>query len=389
MNSNLTLCLGTLFHQINHFECIISRIIGSIIIVVSLFSILFNIRFLYWSSYHKHGRSRHYPIILSMIILSISVIIVTTPSVLIQCLYCYRWCSAFYCRLEGFINYLNGCNHMFMLMTISIIRYFTVRVTYVRKRYFEQHSYIAVMFSWLLGLVFALPPLFNWNKYVPEGIGFHCGLNWFDRSISSRLYFILAFSFIYFIPLIVLLGLNTYIYYVIRRLLYRTTTVTKFDISSNPSDQKRESTSIMLSSTSSGTIKLDKSAFILPVNSLDGNKRLVIRRGTDHLEMNHRMRLNRLKVDRRFALATMFLASEYLLSWTPYAVMALFYLFNIEFISQQSVLMTICAFIAKISMILNPFIYIATVKTSQLKSILCFRTYLCTYCCMKKNIVVL
>ncbi|CAF3316765.1 unnamed protein product, partial [Rotaria sp. Silwood2] len=109
MASNVTLCLDILFREINDFECLISRIMGSIIIFISMISITFNIRFIYWSSYHRHLRFRHYSLVLSMVLSSISVIIVIVPSVFIQCLSCHRLCSPFYCQLEGFVSYLNGC----------------------------------------------------------------------------------------------------------------------------------------------------------------------------------------------------------------------------------------------------------------------------------------
>ncbi|CAM4791899.1 unnamed protein product [Rotaria magnacalcarata] len=123
--------------------------------------------------------------------------------------------------VKGFVSYLNGCVHMFMLLVISIIRYGTVLPTNKTKKYFQQHSFISAVICWLIALIFALSPLFNWNKYLPEGLGFHCGLNWSDRSISSRLYLILAFSFVYFIPLILLSTVTIYIYCVIRHLHQR------------------------------------------------------------------------------------------------------------------------------------------------------------------------
>lgn len=393
MDSNLTLCIGTLFREITEFECLTSRIIGSILIIVSIFSIIFNLRFLYWSSYHRHGRSRHYTLIISMILSSISVIIVISPSVLIQCLSCYRLCSPFYCQFEGFVSYLNGCVHMFMLMMISLIRYTTVFQTNLRKRFFEQHSLSSIFICWLCGLVFALPPLFNWNKYMPEGIGLHCGLDWFDRSLNSQIYFTVTFAFVYFIPLIVLFVVNIYIYCVIRRLLYGAITMTKPNILLNSSVQKHQRTSHTSSSSfgssSTTATQSERLGFIMPVPSNSGSTRVFNRRITTSIQMNNLMRLNRLKADRRFALATIFLVNEYLLSWTPYAIVALFYLFNVEFINPQSILMTICAFIAKISMILNPFIYIATIKTNQLKSILYCQKCLCSYCRMRRNVIVL
>ncbi|CAF4242795.1 unnamed protein product [Rotaria sp. Silwood2] len=387
MALNLTLCVGTPFREVNDFECLISRTIGSLIIFVSIASIIFNIRFIYWSSYHRNCRPHHYSLILSMISSSISVIIVIVPSVFIQCLSCHRLCSPFYCQLEGFVSYLNGCVHMFTLMMISIIRYTTVFETNIQNRFIGQHSYWTVIVCWLFGLVFALPPLFNWNKYTPEGIGFHCGLDWFDRSLSSRIYFILAFACIYFIPLVVLLIINIYVYCKIRSLLYGATNVSKSNLLLNVSYQKHQSTSCSSSSKCSSTTKCEKIGLPIGTDSMNVSSRLAARQ-TRTFQVNYLMRLNRLKADRRFALATIFLVSEYLLSWTPYAIVALFYLFNVKYISQQSVLMTICAFIAKTSMILNPLIYLGTIKTNVFKSMLYYGKCSCCYCRIKINISV-
>jgi hypothetical protein len=42
----------------------------------------------------------------------------------------------------------------------------------------------------IMGSIWAIPPIFgHMNAYVPEGLGFHCGLNWFDRTLVSRIYF--------------------------------------------------------------------------------------------------------------------------------------------------------------------------------------------------------
>ncbi|CAF0729084.1 unnamed protein product [Adineta steineri] len=389
MDTNMTLCVGTLYHEINDMECLISRILGSLIAQVSIFAIIFNIRFLYWSTYHPNARSRHYPLIISMIISSLSVIIVISPSVFVQCFYCYRWCSPFYCRFEGFVSYLNGCVNMFMLMMISIIRYSSVIQINIKKRWFEQHSSLTVIICWLCGLVFALPPLFHWNEYIPEGIGFHCGLNWFDRSIHSIIYFIITFSFVYFIPLLILIVINIYVYYIIRRLLSVAVTKPNLQMLLNVSEQKQQSTLCTSSSSdTSTTINSERLDSRVSANSVNGSSRSVLRRTGESLQTSQLTRVNRLKADRRFALATTFLISEYLLSWTPYAIVALFYLFNVEFISQQSIIMTICAFTAKTSMILNPFIYIATIKTDQLKTMLFCKKCSCPSCRMKRNIII-
>jgi hypothetical protein len=270
-----------------------------------------------------------------------------------------------------------------MLMMISLIRYSTVDHLHIRRRRFDQHSYLAVLFCWLCALIFALPPLFNWNEYIPEGIGFHCGLNWFDRSFSSRVYFFFTFLCVYFIPLAVLFVVNIYVYVLIRRLLKGADTIMRSNVLLRLSDQRYQFTSS--SSTSRTMANTDRFGFIVSTNSVYGNSRYVARHTVNSIQLTNLIQLNRLNADRRYAFATIFLVSEYLLSWTPYAFVALLYLFDVRYFSQQPVLMTICAFIAKISMILNPFIYVATVNTNQLKSILSCRKCSCSCCRRKQN----
>ena len=384
-NTTVTSCLNVSFSEISSFECSMTRVIGTILIIISIFSMLFNLRYICWSTSHRCERSRHYLLMLSMITSSISVIIAITPSVIVQCLTCSRLCIASYCRIEGFVSYLNGCVHMFMLMMITVIRCATVLQTDIKRRFFEQHSSITVGSCWIYGLIFAVPPLFNWSKYTPEGVGFHCGLDWFDRSFSSQLYFVLTFTFVYFIPLIILIVVNIYVYCLIRRLLHDILDTTKSRVVLNVTEERYQSFWYKSSSSSdsrsgnnkSTTVRIEKMDFVVMRQSNSGNSRLFIYRTTDGTQVNRMKRLKRLRADQRFALATIFLVSEYLLSWTPYALVALLYLFNVKFIHHQSILMTICAFIAKISMILNPVIYISTIKSNQLKSMFSFRRCSC------------
>lgn len=352
MNTSEIFCVGIVVRSITNFECLIARIGGGSLIFISFLSMLFNIRYLYWLYFHRENLSRKNFFLFSIIFSSFSVMFTVVPSVILQCLQCTRLCSIFYCQFEGFISYLNGCVHMFMLMMISIIRYKLVLHTNSIDSCFHRYSSIHVIICWLFALIFAILPFFNWNQYIPEGLGFHCGLNWFDRSIRPRLYLILTFVFVYMIPFIVLFLVNTYVYHVIHRLFHRASSISTF------LDDKHVSL-ISSSHPSMSGIHLNQPMKPMPT--------------IDPIQIRSFIRFNRLRADRRFALATIFLVSEYLLSWTPYACIALFYLLNMRIIIEQPLLITICAFIAKISMIINPFIYLLTIKTSQWK-ILIFST---------------
>jgi hypothetical protein len=384
----MTLYIVTSLRAISASECLISRVLGSIVISVAAFSLLFNIRFLHWSASHGRNRSRHNMFMISMIFSSIMVTLVMLPAVSLQCWTCNRLQSLIYCQLEGFVSYLNGCVHMFMLMMISIFRYITVLHTGATRRYFLRKSYLAVLVSWLLGLAFAVPPLFNLNKYIPEGLGYHCGLNWFDRSKSSHAYLFAAMLFVYFIPLIVLCLVNMYVYCIIRRLLNRAMannvqSLAYIPLINIPSGKRLSPAFISLSSSTTKSVRYRDFKRSLPSNERIRNN--TARQSIDPFQLRHTLRLNRLKADRHFALATIFLVSEYLLSWTPYACIALFYLFRVNFINEQPLMITACASIAKISMIINPFVYVLAIKYKQVKLILSGKKCSCSHCRSKKT----
>ena len=382
MTSNVSLCMALPIRPINDLECLVSRVLGSILIAVALLSIPFNVRYLLWSIYHGRHRSRQNLFIFSMIFSSMSVILVVLPSVFLQSFTCRRLCSPFYCQLEGFVSYLNGCVHMFLLMIISIIRYITVLRVNTLKRRFRRHSNLAVLACWLLGLVFAVPALFKWNRFVPEGLGFHCGLNWFDQSISSHIYLFSTMLFVYFIPLGVLSIVNTYVFYVIHQLV-RTITIANERSKIPPVfiglaiDKHRSPTFLSFSSTTMQSFQLKS---MTNPNASPKSIPSSVCQTADPIPLHVVVRLNPLKIEQRFALATIFLVAEYLLSWTPYACMALLYLFQVTLIIEQPLLITICAFIAKVSMMINPFIYILAIRTNQLKMILFCRRCTCAKC---------
>jgi hypothetical protein len=75
-------------------------------------------------------------------------------------------------------------------------------------------------------------------------------------------------------------------------------------------------------------------------------------------------------MDYRFLRAIIFLVSGYLLAWTPYSIIAVSLLLKIQFIFQHTFLITISAFIAKLSVILAPFAYLNVMNNRLFKKLL-------------------
>ncbi len=68
-----------------------------------------------------------------------------------------------------------------------------------------------------------------------------------------------------------------------------------------------------------------------------------------------------------FLRAIIFLISSYLISWTPYSIIAILQLLNIKFIFQHAFLITLSALVAKISVILTPVVYISIMNHKLFK----------------------
>jgi hypothetical protein len=216
-----------------------------------------------------------------------------------------------------------------MLVALSMVRYATTANSSMSlkfQRQLEERSLYIVISCFLISCAWAVPPIFVLvSGYVPEGLGFHCGLDWFDRSIAGRIYFFLLFVGVYFIPILIVIYINVYIH----RIVYRLTHI-------QPS------------------VLLD----MYPIRGKFYMRRHVSARLYD----KETRRLHRLQEDHRFVLATDISLVIYMTAWTPYSVVALAQVFGDQFSLYNPWLMTTCAVLAKLSMITNPIIYTTILK---------------------------
>lgn len=305
-------------------ECRFSRFAGLLLLIVSAISFVINIRSLPVKNKIYCLPRRDIGLVIGMFISSLCVIIISVPSVVAQCLLCGRLCIPLICRIEGFNSFYNGCVTMYMLVALSIVRYATTANSSMSvqfQRQLERRSWHLVILSFLMGGVWAVPPIFGrMSAYAPEGLGFHCGLDWFDRSLPGRIYFFVLFVGVFFIPIIVVIYINVYIQRTVHRLTHLQPSV---------------------------VLELQ------PMASEDTVRRHI----SETLHEKETRRLHRLLEDRRFILATGISVVIYMIAWTPYSVVALAQVFGDQFSLYNPWLMTTCALLAKLSMITNPIIY--------------------------------
>ena len=305
-------------------ECRFSRSAGVLLLAFAVVAFFVNLQSFRSTRKTFQVSRRDHHLILGMFASSLCVIIISVPSVVIQCFLCRRLSSSVICQVEGFNSFFNGCMAIYMLVALSFVRYATTANSALSERLqrsIEDKSSYAVLICFLLSSLWSVPPLFGRiSAYVPEGLGFHCGLDWFGRSLADRTYFLLLFISVYFLPLILIVYINIYI----QRTVYRLTHLCP-------------------------RVALE----ITHLTNGDALRRHV----SDSLFGKELRRLQYLNQDRQFVRATGISVLIYLIAWSPYSIVALAQVFGDVFSLYNPWLMTTCALLAKLSMIMNPIIY--------------------------------
>jgi hypothetical protein len=237
-----------------------------------------------------------------------------------------------------------------MLVLLSIFRYINI----VHKpssfsHFLEHHRSLNVIICGLISLCWSLPPLLNvGNTYIDEGIGFYCSLDWNNSAFQSRLFLYSLLICNYFLLLFILIYSNLRVYFVLRHLLK----------SNKYIDSSLISTILLLS-----TENRNSSSTVIDQTRLEPN----LRKHLSDKELKRKLnRLQRLKIDRRYAYITTIMVSQFIIGWTPYAILALMIIHGkIEVVRQYPIFSTVAELMAKFSLILNPLILIYTSKVRQ------------------------
>ena len=196
-----------------NFSCLLWRLAGSAILFVAVICFTLNIRFLTW---YQRQPSRN-PLILSLFIVSLLVLVISVPSVSIQLLSCCHIHNQTICRIEGFTSFLCGCLCMLTYMALSINR--CLLFDQCNQQVFCR---CAAIICWIISFIWTLLPVFNYlSSYVYEGLGFHCSINWYDQTQLNRIYILVSFIGIYFIPLIILISVNLILQHRVRNIYFQ------------------------------------------------------------------------------------------------------------------------------------------------------------------------
>ncbi|XP_077996030.1 opsin-5-like [Glandiceps talaboti] len=106
------------------------------------------------------------------------------------------------CQAYGFLSASLNYVSIVTLSFIAITRYVKVCSNTLDKWVNKSNTVIAILIIWIYSLLWALPPLAGWNRYVPEPFGTSCTLNWKSTVPVDTSYTVCLFVFIFFIPLV-------------------------------------------------------------------------------------------------------------------------------------------------------------------------------------------
>ncbi|XP_051945686.1 melanopsin-A-like [Xyrauchen texanus] len=230
------------------------------------------------------------------------------------------------CELYAFCGALFGICSMVTLMVIAVDRYFVITRPLASIGVLsEKRAFLILLVAWAYSLGWSLPPFFGWSAYVPEGLLTSCTWDYMTFTPSVRAYTMLLFTFVFFIPLIVIIFCYVFIFRSIRS--------TNEAVGKMNGDNKRDS------------IK----------------------------------RFQRMKNEWKMAKIALIVILMYVISWSPYSTVAL-----TAFAGYADILTpymnSVPALIAKASAIHNPIIYAITHPKYRLaiaKYIPCLRVLLC------------
>nr|BAQ54857.1 opsin, long-wavelength sensitive type [Anax parthenope] len=127
--------------------------------------------------------------------------VVMSPFMLINCYYETWVFGSLMCEMYAFLGSLFGCTSIWTMVLISFDRYNVIVKGLAAKPLTIKKALLEITFVWIHALLWTLPPMFGWNRYVPEGNMTACGTDYLTRDWFHKSYILVYSVFCYFLPL--------------------------------------------------------------------------------------------------------------------------------------------------------------------------------------------
>ncbi|XP_038142227.1 parapinopsin a isoform X2 [Cyprinodon tularosa] len=104
------------------------------------------------------------------------------------------------CVFGGFAVAFFGISALCTVAVISVERYIVVCYPMGAVLFQTRHAVAGVVLSWVWSFVWNTPPLFGWGSFDLEGVQISCAPNWYNRDAANMSYIILYFSLCFAVP---------------------------------------------------------------------------------------------------------------------------------------------------------------------------------------------
>lgn len=191
--------------------------IGAVILAIGITGMVGNLLVIYAFSRSRSLRTPANMFIINLAITDLLMCVTQAPIFFTTSMH-KRWIFGEKgCELYAFCGALFGICSMITLMVIAVDRYFVITRPLAsigvlsRKR-----ALLILLAAWVYSLGWSLPPFFGWSAYVPEGLLTSCTWDYVTFTPSVRAYTMLLFTFVFFVPLVVIIYCYFFIFKAIR-----------------------------------------------------------------------------------------------------------------------------------------------------------------------------
>uniref|UniRef100_A0A3Q1FF28 Parapinopsin a n=1 Tax=Acanthochromis polyacanthus TaxID=80966 RepID=A0A3Q1FF28_9TELE len=137
------------------------------------------------------------------------------------------------CVLEGFAVAFFGITSLCTIGVISVERYVVVCYPMGAVLFQTRHAVAGVVLAWVWSFVWNTPPLFGWGSYELEGVRTSCAPNWYSKDVGNMSYIIIYFILCFALPFSIIMVSYS-------RLLWTLHQVTKLQVSEAGSTNRVE-----------------------------------------------------------------------------------------------------------------------------------------------------
>ncbi|KAK2876425.1 hypothetical protein Q8A67_020521 [Cirrhinus molitorella] len=191
--------------------------IGSVILAVGITGMVGNFLVMYAFCKSRSLRTPANMFIINLAVTDFLMCVTQTPIFFTTSLH-KRWIFGEKgCELYAFCGALFGICSMITLMIIAVDRYIVITRPLASIGVMSRKRALLILSAaWAYSMGWSLPPFFGWSAYVPEGLLTSCSWDYMTFSPSVRAYTMLLFTFVFFIPLFVIIYCYFFIFRAIR-----------------------------------------------------------------------------------------------------------------------------------------------------------------------------